>query len=273
MRVLSTNPEVRVSKRQMALSAKPRTQKIVKTKISSFILILMPVAGFFPGHNAVAKPVFSFSKSSCGMETPGDAAPRKKPDSATKNTSDPLTPVRVGNYGQAKKMLVCSTSYSHDESLADDYSAEHIGACKFKLQYPGKEKIGIAAVDPNGDIPLGSIILARRGNEVMEFIAGDAGGEDVVNKTASKARAKKRGLPETSLLATAQVCDFFMPGNEPVGDDEWTEIVVIPYQGAKPFVRLNEESQKAYLQPEVWENVLAKNSGTLNSVGSFVAMR
>lgn len=181
---------------------------------------------------------------------------------------DPLTSIRIGNYGVPVTMVVGSTSYSHTERRADKYSARCIGACKFKLQYPSERQMGVVAVDPK-HVPLGSIVLATVDGKTFVFIAGDAGGTAVIKRTAVKVRAVRRGI--TDARADALVFDFFMPGCKQVGK-YWTEVVVIPYQGAKPFVKLNESSQKAYLRPEVWVSVLAKNHAQSDN-GSFVATR
>ena len=75
----------------------------------------------------------------------------------------------------------------------------------------------------------------------------------------------------------APVFDFFMPGCKEIdGNPDGSPIVtviVIPYKGSKPFVQLNEKSQKAYLKPEVWANVLMKKTEGLEDVSGRIAMK
>lgn len=167
----------------------------------------------------------------------------------------------------ASQYFIRSTSFSHDEDATkgkggDAFSASYTSCTGVPLTYYTEGKIGTVAVSGVDGISLGDLVITK---DNRCFLAIDTGGA-LKSKTASRKLARLYGYTDDAHI-NAPVVDFFIRGCAQVGD-EWDIVTVI--HNRDDFMSLSYKERARYLDPSVWESMLAHAGITTNGTRLLV---
>jgi 3D (Asp-Asp-Asp) domain-containing protein len=145
---------------------------------------------------------------------------------------------------EVEKIFARATNYHKTERGCDSDTKKGITSTQIRLRDNCDRTIGMVAVDPQR-IPYGSLIYSPSNKRF--YLACDVGG-DVLERTAAKKLAKKKGLSDD--FFNALVLDFY--AKKEIVNNHFDYFFVIEHDGENFKSSMTKKEQEIRLDPNFW---------------------